>query len=122
METNSGVFRSPGYPVMKDERRDCEWVIKVPVGRRITVKLEDFDLEENVDFNRQGMAFFNGQNFDSRILYMVGGNTTRIIESTDNIMAVYYWSSHTSFHRGFVARYTSKNPTCMTILLRNVVQ
>lgn len=115
METGSGVIESPGYPKMNHFHRNCEWDIKVPKGRRITFELLDFDLDESVGMDEQGMAFFDGKDF---ILMQIlrGGNTTRIIESTDNTLVVYFWSSVTSSHRGFRARYTSDKPTRMNFL------
>lgn len=95
---------------MNHFHRNCKWDIRVPKGRRITFELLDFDLDESVGMDEQGMAFFNGKDF---ILMQIlrGGNTTKIIESTDNTLVVYFWSSVTSSHRGFRARYTSDKPT-----------
>lgn len=96
---------------MNHFHRNCEWEIEVPKGRRVTFELLDFDLDESIGMDEQGMAFFDGRDF-VLVLILRGGNTTRVIESTDNVLVVYFWSSITSSHRGFKARYTSDKPTC----------
>lgn len=96
---------------MNHFHRNCEWIIEVPKGRRVTFEILDFDLDESVGMDEQGMAFFDGRDF-VLVQILRGGNTTRIIESTDHVLVVYFWSSVTSSHRGFMARYTSDKPTC----------
>lgn len=108
----TGVIESPGYPKMNHFHRNCEWEIEVPKGRRVTFELLDFDLDETVGMDEQGMAFFDGKGF-TLVQILRGGNTTRMIESTDNILKVFFWSSVTSSHRGFRARYTSDKQTCI---------
>lgn len=95
---------------MNHFHRNCEWKIEVPKGRRVTFEILDFDLDESVGMDEQGMAFFDGRDF-VLVQILRGGNTTRMIESTDNVLVVYFWSSVTSSHRGFMARYTSDKPT-----------
>lgn len=116
MEAESGVIKSPGYPVMNHLHRSCEWSIKVPKGRRVTFELLDFDLDKTVDLYEQGLGFFNGENFISNNAFLKGGDTTRIIESSDNFLLVFFWSAHASLHRGFKAKYSSDKPSRKLIL------
>lgn len=111
LNTETGVIESPGYPQMNHFHRNCEWEITVPKGRRITLEILDFDLEEYSGTDTQGVAFFNGKDF-TLIRVLRSGNATRIIESTDNVLVVFFWSNVASSHRGFRASYTSDKPTC----------
>lgn len=111
MEADAGVIESPGYPLMNHYHRNCEWFIKVPKGRRVTFELLDFDLDKTVDLYEQGLGFFNGENFISNNAFLKGGDTTRIIESSDNFLLVFFWSSHASLHRGFKAKFSSDMPS-----------
>lgn len=91
--------------------KSCEWTIKVPKGRRVTLEFTDFDLDKTFDPYEQGLGFFNGDNFISNNAYLKGGDAARIIESSDNLLLVFFWSTRPSQHRGFKAKYSSDKPT-----------
>lgn len=109
--SETGIIQSPGYPVMNHLNRDCEWIIQVPKGRRVTLEMLDFDLDSTIGLSEQGLAFYN-KLFVSNIGYLRGGNTPSIIESSDNELMVFFWSSNPSLHRGFRAKFTSSKPSC----------
>ena len=107
----SGYIQSPGYPIMNHFHRTCEWIIKVPKGRRIIVKILDFDLDRTLGLFAQGLAFFNGKEYKIHITYLTPDDTTKYVNSTDNIMTIYFWSFDSSEHRGFKLKYTSDEPS-----------
>lgn len=88
------------------------WTIKVPKGRRVTLELLDFDLDKTLMLYEQGIAFYNSEDYVSYNAFLRGGNEPRIIESSDNVLVVFFWSYHTSQHRGFKAKYSSDKPSC----------
>lgn len=47
INAESGVIESPGYPNPPPRHTYlfCSWIITVPEGRRVSLKITDFDLE-----------------------------------------------------------------------------
>lgn len=112
LEAASGVIQSPGYPVMDHNDRNCEWIIKVPKGRRIKLEILDYDLDKTVNFIDHGVAVFNSDDLKYNMVHLKPSQTPpKYLESTDNVLVVYFWSDHKSGHRGFKAKFTSDEPT-----------
>jgi len=47
-QTPTGSFGSPGYPVSDPTPRECAWAIRVPLGSRIVMTIDDLDLEQHL--------------------------------------------------------------------------
>lgn len=107
LDNDFGVITSPGYPVVYPIR--CEWVIKVTKGRRIQVELLDLDFDNSQP--SQGLAFSISDNFVAHITFIKQNDKVRYINSTDNTMAVFFWSLFPSNHRGFKLKYSSEEPS-----------
>lgn len=108
MNTESGIVQSPGYPNSQYSKRECEWLITVPEGRRITFQFIDLDIDLE-DF--QGLVFFNDKTYRSVIKYIMQYNSTEVIESSGNVMYIIFWNTIASSQRGFKAEYSSNEPT-----------
>lgn len=105
---------------MNHNNRDCEWVIKVPKGRRITFTVFDLDLDESYPYNEQGLAFFNGVGILS-MASQFGNTNDTVIKSSSYVATVFFWSTHVSSHRGFKVTYTSDEPTSTLIEICELV-
>ncbi|KAE8587887.1 hypothetical protein XENTR_v10022165 [Xenopus tropicalis] len=97
------TFTSPGYPANYDNNLDCTWTITAPVGYKISLNMNDFELEDN----RYCM-------YDYVIIY----NTTRTpvpycgsikfssgFVSTANSVMITFHSDISVVKRGFSATY-----------------
>lgn len=109
LTAESGIIESPGYPLSNHNNRECEWIITVPEGRRITVEFIDLDID--IYGYDQGIRFFNDRYFRSHIKYVSDLNSTGLIQSSGNTMVILFWSIYASSYRGFQARYSSDEPT-----------
>ncbi|KAF5295928.1 hypothetical protein FQR65_LT10359 [Abscondita terminalis] len=110
LNTESGTITSPGYPMGNYNDIECEWIIKVPEGRRITLEFTDLDLD--LTGYNQGLVFYNDEKYKSLIKFNIRtNNTTVAIKSSANIMHVIFWSSKSTTHRGFEAQYSSNEPS-----------
>ena len=45
LETSEGRFTSPNYPNLYPHARQCEWRIEAHPDRRVTLTIDDLDLE-----------------------------------------------------------------------------
>nr|CAD7602777.1 unnamed protein product [Timema genevievae] len=108
MNTPSGIITSPGYPTSNMYSRMCAWKITVPKGRRITVEVLDYDVDIA---GMPGLWFFNGLNYESMITKFTTDTlmSTRI-NSTSNMMGIYFSVSRDVGRRGIKLRYTSDLP------------
>ncbi|KAL3290304.1 hypothetical protein HHI36_023648 [Cryptolaemus montrouzieri] len=115
LNTASGVIKSPGYPRHSYTSKSCKWYIKVPEGRRITLKFTDLDLDETVEFHHQAIAIlFDNNNAMMTSVYIRRNNGSsdgrKMFKSSSNQILIYYWAAN-SHGRGFSARYTSEEET-----------
>ncbi|CAH1989272.1 unnamed protein product [Acanthoscelides obtectus] len=103
----SGILKSPGYPLMNHVMRDCEWIIEVPKGRRVT--LEFLDLDIDYSGHKHGIEVCDGDSYMSSCDSVK--STDRIKESSSNKMTIYYYAILPSTHRGFKAKFSSNFPS-----------
>lgn len=107
MEASDGFIKSPEYPFIHKSSRTCNWYIKVPKGRRVTLKIEDFGLENRLQ-DLYGLLIYNDIGYKGFIKKITSSD--EVVESSDNHMHIRYWS-HGSLSRGFKAKFTSYNPS-----------
>nr|XP_008192422.1 PREDICTED: cubilin [Tribolium castaneum] len=109
IEASEGTIKSPGYPNPHKIYRRCSWNIKVPKGRRVTLKIEDFGLDNRFKGSWiNGLVIYHDEKFKGYIRKISASN--EIVESSENHMLVFYWSPAT-MGRGFKAKFTSNNPS-----------
>lgn len=112
LNTESGEITSPGYPLIFP--RSCHWKIEVPFGRRITLEILDFDLDDPESVRDQGFGYAKGFGIRPGVNIVKPKQlreSKNIIESSENKMSLYYWSSFYSNHRGIKANYSSNRPS-----------
>ncbi|KAJ3659671.1 hypothetical protein Zmor_011346 [Zophobas morio] len=110
IEAAEGTIQSPGYPAPHETLRRCGWYVKVPRGRRVTVNIEDFGLDNRLLATWiNGLAFYNENSFRS-FLKKISSNNEKTVESSENHMFIYYWSSGKT-GRGFKLKFSSNEPT-----------
>ena len=116
IEATEGTIQSPGYPVSHEGPRRCTWYIKVPRGRRVTVNIEDFDLDNRfISPSVNELAFYNENDFQG-LLKKISSNNEKTVDSSENHMFIYYGSPGKT-GRGFKLKFSSNEPTSMRHLL-----
>ncbi|GLG98263.1 Cubilin homolog [Gryllus bimaculatus] len=102
----SGEIKNPDYP-SGTRYRSCTWTIIVPKSRRVTVDLVtvDMDLAERYSSD---ISFFNYQ-YSYFIDSLWRNRTLRRVESSSNIMKVYFYI-RTNRPVRFLMRYSSDQP------------
>ncbi|XP_071514687.1 cubilin-like [Panulirus ornatus] len=120
-----GEILSPGYPHGYSHRRECQWVITGPPGKRIKLEVLDSDLEARDYFYRDGetyhgcrdrLRFQNGDNEYAPAMYgniahcRMTPDSQRIFTSSMNKLRVTFLTLGHSHGRGFRLRWTSEDP------------
>ncbi|XP_054274028.1 cubilin-like isoform X2 [Macrosteles quadrilineatus] len=114
INAESGVIESPGYPNPPPRHTYlfCSWIITVPEGRRVSLKITDFDLEpKGVNYwNEFKVSFYSGGTYMSA-LSPDSGIPEKTIDSFGNKLRVnYYEDSISGAHRGMRAQFSSLLP------------
>ncbi|KAK6644342.1 hypothetical protein RUM43_000609 [Polyplax serrata] len=121
LDTPSGVIVSPGYPNESPNYYFCTWKITVPKGRRITLRVDDFDLPNSGV--EQRVLMYNEHRYRSRIAMLTGASKVEpVYKSSSNLMLVTFWSKTLSGagKRGFKFTYDSDEPqVCGGVLTQN---
>lgn len=56
----TGSFASPGYPASYQNQTDCEWTIKAPQGRAVTVNFAFISIDDPGDCSINYLKLYNG--------------------------------------------------------------
>ena len=59
IEGTEGSIQSPGYPNTFAHRHSCSWRIRVPLGRKVTLTFEDFDLEAPISYGNNSACRYD---------------------------------------------------------------
>ena len=97
---------SPGYPQAYPGGLECLFVISAPLGRVVTLKIDDFDMEQSKDY----VLIRNGPESSSRRLALLTGDQTAnpvYVQSTEEAMYLYVHTDLSDSRRGFRFRYSS---------------
>ncbi|KAJ0177495.1 hypothetical protein K1T71_007504 [Dendrolimus kikuchii] len=108
ISVSEGYLTTPSYP-FETTVRYCQWFITVPDKKR-RVRLELID----ADFEKHKLRLFNDLSFQSAILMTVDTTylqTTRVLESSGNKMAVFVWMNLGQIRHRFKARFSSDDPS-----------
>lgn len=123
IEAATGIIQSPGYPLLPDASRYCEWLIEVPKGRRVKINILDYDLKQpssvminSMLFNSNAehrISFYNDFTYTSQITTLTANyQISQPIYSSDNKIAINVMIRHTNAgRRGFRMRFTSDEPS-----------
>ncbi|XP_044150585.1 LOW QUALITY PROTEIN: cubilin [Bufo gargarizans] len=105
----TGTFKSPNYPNLYPHNRVCEWRITVPEGRRVTLTINDLQLQDHQSCNYDYVAVYNGYRHQSPLLEKLCGDVAQdtIIRSSGNTMKVVFITDGSVSSGGFQATFTS---------------
>ncbi|XP_045482434.1 cubilin [Harmonia axyridis] len=107
----SGRISTPGYPRKAYRAIRCQWTITVPQGRRVRLTFMNLDLDENLEYQNQGIVIMDSGSFRTYLAFIRFNNGTtldgrRQFKSSSNSMTIYYWSAN-AHGRGFLAYFNS---------------
>ncbi|XP_075684851.1 cubilin [Rhinoderma darwinii] len=105
----TGTLNSPNYPNLYPHNRVCEWRITVPEGRRVTLTINDLQLQNHQDCNYDYVAVYNGYQNQSPLLEKLCGNVApnTKIRSSGNTMKILFITDGSVSSGGFQAAFTS---------------
>lgn len=117
IEAESGIIESPNYPNgINSKRKACMWHIKVPKGRRIKLKILDFDLgvlsiEKSSKVFSSRIILYNDLELLSKLTDITSNTSiSEPIYSSDNVMTLYA-VFYTRNGRGFKLEFDSEEAT-----------
>lgn len=84
----------------------CWWGITVPKGRRISLLIEDIDIDELTFF-----LIFEGAKDGPNLIKREDIKAGATYETSDNGAHIIYWQTIPSTRRGVKISYTSEKPT-----------
>jgi len=96
---------SPGYPAAYPGGLECLFVITSPLGKVVTLIIEDFDMEPLKDY----VLIRNGPEADAQKLALLTGRTEdnpTYIQSTEEAMYLYIHTDISDSRKGFRFRYS----------------
>ncbi|WAR06690.1 CUBN-like protein, partial [Mya arenaria] len=107
----SGSFQSPNFPGNYPHRRTCEWRIRVPEGRRITLRFDPFSIENHRYCRYDYVAIYNGVFPDSpQIAKYCGTAPPAQIQTSGNTARVLFRTDGSVTNGGFRAFWSSDEP------------
>ncbi|KAH1029878.1 hypothetical protein HUJ05_003031 [Dendroctonus ponderosae] len=109
LDQETGTLMSPGYPNMSFKNHYCWWGITVPKGRRISLLIEDLDIDELTFF-----LIFEGAQEGPKLIKRKDIKAGATYETSDNGAHIIYWQTIPSTRRGVKITYTSEKPTVCT--------
>ncbi|XP_068094350.1 cubilin [Hyperolius riggenbachi] len=115
-----GTLKSPNYPNLYPHDRVCEWRITVPEGKRVTLTINDFQLQEQQSCDYDYVAVYNGYRSQSPLLEKLCNNVTpgTVIMSSGNTMKVVFVTDGSVSSGGFLATFTAEeNAVCGGLLM-----
>ncbi|XP_068628109.1 cubilin-like [Battus philenor] len=113
---DSGIIKSPGYPIRYPENRVCEYIISTTPGKAIQLTFQDFDLENNryTDCQYDRVEIKDGPDVNSTSLgiFCGTGNIPPMLISSLNYMYIRFKSDMSISGTGFYANYTTIETEC----------
>ncbi|XP_059471095.1 cubilin-like [Neocloeon triangulifer] len=104
-----GEITSPGYPGKQFRLHACQWVVTVPMGRRVKIEFIDLDLGESKSGCMQWLSISNDRLGVFPIVFYCGGSNPTEVSSSSNTVMI---ESLTDVkHRGFKLKFSSDLPT-----------
>ncbi|XP_069067650.1 cubilin [Pleurodeles waltl] len=105
----TGTISSPNYPNLYPHNRVCEWRVTVPVGRRVTLTINDMRIQDEQSCNHDYVEVYNGLRYNSPRLEKLCGDVSpgTEVRSSGNTMRVIFATDGSVSSGGFRATYTS---------------
>ncbi|XP_045763527.1 cubilin homolog [Maniola jurtina] len=121
---DSGVIKSPNYPMFYPKHTMCEYIISTTPGKFIQLTFQDFDIEDSRYYNctYDYVEIRDGHFINSTLLGKYCGNTEAVPPtqiSSYNYMYIKFNSDMSINGRGFYANYTTLNTECGGIYKEN---
>uniref|UniRef100_A0A7G3AGB7 Cubilin n=1 Tax=Lutzomyia longipalpis TaxID=7200 RepID=A0A7G3AGB7_LUTLO len=108
-----GYIRSPGWPDMYQDNKECEWIISVENGAQIELKVKSFELEEHGDCEFDFLEVRNGGKSDSPLIgKYCGTKIPGVIRSFANQLYVKFVSDSSRMERGFEIEWDGTSMGC----------
>ncbi|XP_063777593.1 cubilin [Pseudophryne corroboree] len=106
---DTGTISSPNYPNLYPHSRVCEWRITVPEGRRVTLTINDLQLQDHQNCDYDYIAVYNGYHSQSPLLDKLCGNVEpeTVVRSSGRTMKVSFVTDGSVSSGGFRATFTS---------------
>lgn len=114
---DSGIIKTPGYPLSYKKHMVCDYIISTTPGKAIVLTFQDFDIEDNRYYNCQydHVEIRDGPSINSTQMgrYCGGSEFTPPTQtSSHNYMYIRFTSDVSVTGRGFYANYTTINTKC----------
>ncbi|XP_050362534.1 cubilin-like [Nymphalis io] len=121
---DSGIIKTPGYPLNYQKRMVCDYIISSTPGKAIVLTFQDFDIEDNRYYNCQydHVEIRDGPSINDTLMgRFCGGSefTPPTQTSSHNYMYIRFKSDISVTGRGFYANYTTINTECGGIYRQN---
>ncbi|KAK7065277.1 hypothetical protein SK128_012049 [Halocaridina rubra] len=111
-----GVIASPSYPNDYPGYQECDWIIKVGLGRTITIQFDDFRVTNTTPTcGGDYLLIRNGESLSSPYLgsgRFCGMGIPQVPESSSNILRLQFVSDGTGNDKGFKLRYYENSAAC----------
>ncbi|XP_077347020.1 cubilin isoform X1 [Lithobates pipiens] len=123
IDGSTGALSSPNYPNLYPHDRVCDWRIRVPEGRRVTLTFHDLQLQDQQNCDYDYVAVYNGYRTQSPLLDKFCGNVApdTVIRSSGNTMRVIFVTDGSVSNGGFKATFTSmEDAVCGGSLMKPV--
>ncbi|XP_050535178.1 cubilin [Daktulosphaira vitifoliae] len=100
--TSEGFLKSPNYPDIYPNHKDCSWVITVPVTNQIELSVNNFTLEESTECRFDYLEIRNGGYATSPLIgKFCGSKILPIISSMGNSLFIRFVSDASKSRKGF---------------------
>ncbi|XP_034938584.1 cubilin [Chelonus insularis] len=106
--TPIGIIKSPGYPDIYPNNRECIWIIEAPNKFRVFLDIKKFDLEKSTSCNFDYLEIRNG-GYDTSPLIgkFCGDEIPEEIQSFTNQLYIKFVSDSSRGHEGFMIEWDS---------------
>ncbi|KAG8434075.1 hypothetical protein GDO86_012447, partial [Hymenochirus boettgeri] len=102
------TFTSPGYPGNYPPNMDCTWTITAPVGKKVSLNINDFNIETGYGCIYDNLYIYNTTYSNALGPYCGPINFYSAITSKANFMMIKFHSDSSDEMKGFSATYTFK--------------
>ncbi|KAJ7392946.1 hypothetical protein OS493_008187 [Desmophyllum pertusum] len=108
LTADSGVIKSPRYPVRYPDEVNCEWKIVVDDGSRITLTFVDFEVEPSNNCEYDSLEVYNGQTQESanQVAKLCGNQLPDPIVSRGPQLFLRFHSDFSVGMKGFKLQFT----------------
>ncbi|KAJ7371369.1 hypothetical protein OS493_025831 [Desmophyllum pertusum] len=109
LTADSGVIKSPRYPVSYPDEVNCEWKIVVDNGSRITLTFVDFEVEPSHNCEYDSLEVYNGQTQESanQVAKLCGNQLPDPIVSRGPQLFLRFHSDFSVGFKGFKLQFTT---------------